>query len=133
MTTPHPPLDEATLQQWLDDYGAAWEARDPEAAARLFTASATYQETPHAEPFIGREGVAGYWAKVTADQRDVAFDAKILAIENDVGVAEWSAAFRNAAAGVRVELDGVFVLRFEGALCRELREWWFARTEPEPS
>lgn len=122
-------LDETTLRQWLDDYGAAWQARNAEAAAQLFTPTATYQETPYAEPFVGREGVARYWTSATAEQRDVAFEANILAIAGDIGVAEWSATFKNATSGVQIGLDGVFVLRFDGKLCRELREWWFLRPE----
>lgn len=121
-------LENAALRRWLDDYGAAWERRDPDAAARLFTADASYRETPYAEPSRGRDGVREYWATVTANQRDVGFTAEILAIDGRTGVAQWTAAFTDAASGAPVELNGVFVLEFDaGGLCSMLREWWFVR------
>jgi nuclear transport factor 2 (NTF2) superfamily protein len=123
-------LDAATLQRWLDGYGAAWEERDPDAAARLFTMNASYRETPYAEPFRGRNGIRDYWASVTAGQREVDFDAEILAIDGNVGVAHWSATFTDAAGAAPVELDGVFVLEFDSqGLCSELREWWLLRPD----
>jgi ketosteroid isomerase-like protein len=125
-------LSRASLQQWLDGYGAAWRARDAQAAGALFTENASYRETPYAEPFQGRTGIAQYWATVTADQRDVRFEAHIIAVDGNTGIAEWSATFANAASGDVVGLDGVFVLEFDASgLCSSLREWWFLRPTPE--
>ena len=45
------------VQRWLDDYRKAWETRDADAAAALFTEDATYREQPYEEPYRGREGV----------------------------------------------------------------------------
>jgi len=126
------PLTRASLQRWLDGYGAAWQARDAQAATVLFTENASYRETPYAEPFRGRDGIAQYWATVTADQRDVQFESRIIAIEGSTGIAEWSATFATAATGDIVGLDGVFVLEFDaGGLCSSLREWWFVRPSGE--
>lgn len=121
-------LDEARLEQWLAGYEAAWENKDAAAAAALFAPDARYHETPYAEPFRGREGIAAYWADVTAEQRDIDFEFDIVAVEGDTGVARWSAAFASGPDGDRVELDGVFVLGFaaDGTVA-ELREWWHAR------
>ena len=49
-----------TLKSWLDAYGRAWENRDPEAAASLFTENATYHESPHDEPMRGRSKIVEY-------------------------------------------------------------------------
>jgi len=121
-------LSHAALQRWLDGYGAAWEQRDAAAASALFSEDAEYRETPYADAYRGRTGIAEYWAAVTADQREVEFTSRIIAIEGNTGVAEWSATFVNAASGDTVGLDGVFVLEFDArGLCAELREWWFLR------
>jgi ketosteroid isomerase-like protein len=123
-----PAIDAATVEQWLAGYEAAWENKDAAAAAALFTADARYQETPYSEPFRGREGIADYWANVTADQRDIDFEFEVLAVDGRTGVASWSAVFAVGPAGDRVELNGVFVLEFAPqGLCAELREWWHAR------
>lgn len=46
-------MTEPELATWLSRYGAAWEARDPEAAAALFTEDAEYFWTPFGDPNPG--------------------------------------------------------------------------------
>lgn len=121
-------LTTATLANWLARYGQAWEQRDPDQAAALFTGNAPYHETPFDAPKAGRAGIRDYWATVTADQRNVAFKSEIVTVSGETGIARWSATLTSAASGARVELDGVFVLKFDaGGLCSELREWWHVR------
>lgn len=116
------------LEQWLTRYGEAWENRDADKVGDLFAANAVYYETPYAEPFRGRKGVRDYWSSVTADQRDVSFRSEVVGIAGDTGVARWNAKFKLASSGASVELDGVFLLEFDGSgLCTSLREWWHAR------
>jgi ketosteroid isomerase-like protein len=121
-------LTSPSLEKWLASYGAAWEARDGAAAARIFTPDARYHEMPFEEPKKGRAGIQEYWSKVTADQRDVKFESKVIAVNGNTGVAHWSAKFRMESSGATVELDGVFVLQFDSAgQCSNLREWWHVR------
>lgn len=121
-------ISRADLEAWLDAYERAWEQKDPDAAASLFTADAQYFETPYAEPFKGAAGVREYWARVTADQRDIDFRYDIVAVEGNKGVAAWSAVFNTISGGARVELNGVFVLEFaDSRRCKTLREWWLVR------
>ena len=47
-------MDESALKRWLEEYGRAWENRDPEAAAGLYAEDGSYQVTPFAEPLRGR-------------------------------------------------------------------------------
>jgi hypothetical protein len=122
-------LTPSVLESWLARYKQAWEQRDPEQAAALFTENAPYRETPFDAPKAGRAGIRDYWATVTADQRNVDFKSAVVAVNGQTGVARWSASLTSAASGARVELDGVFVLTFDGnGLCSELREWWHVRT-----
>lgn len=116
------------LGRWLSRYGQAWEARDADAVAGLFTEDARYFETPYAEPFKGRDGVKQYWSTVTADQRDVDFESETIGVVGRTGIARWSARFKLASSGGSVELNGVFLLEFDDAgQCSSLREWWHAR------
>lgn len=118
-------LSPATLDGWLKQYGAAWEARDGAAAAALFTADASYHEMPFDAPKAGRAGIESYWREVTADQRDVKFKYEAIAVNGNTGVAHWSAEFRLQSTGATVKLDGVFVLDFDASgKCAKLREWW---------
>jgi uncharacterized protein (TIGR02246 family) len=111
------------VQQWLDDYRTAWETRDADAAAALFTDDATYREQPYEEPYRGREGVHAYWTRVTATQSDIRFrTGKVVAAGSHAAV-EWWVTLRND--GAEVTLAGEFFLVFdEGGLVRHLREYW---------
>ena len=121
-------INDKDLSRWLEAYGAAWVNKDPAAAAALFTEDASYQETPYAEPFKGRAGIAEYWATVTKDQVDIDFTYQVLATSGNTGFAQWSARFRLASENARVELNGIFVLEFADTThVSSLREWWHVR------
>jgi uncharacterized protein (TIGR02246 family) len=121
-------LTPAAVEAWLARYKQAWEQRDPELAAALFTENAPYHEMPFDPPKAGRPGIRDYWATVTADQRNVDFKCRVIAVNGQTAVARWSVSLTSASSGARIELDGVFILEFEDAgLCRELREWWHVR------
>lgn len=123
-------LTMAELARWLEAYGDAWESRDPVKAAALFSEDSTYQVTPYEEAHQGPDGVAGYWAGVTAGQRNVQFEFQPLSVAGRTGIAHWSAEFDIEATGGRLVLDGIFVLDFDqNGKCRRLREWWHSKSE----
>lgn len=124
-------LTPAVLEAWLARYEQAWELRDATRAQALFTADARYHEMPFDAPKAGRSGIGDYWTTVTADQRNIDFKSQVIAVNGAIGVARWSASLMSAASGMRIELDGVFILTFDSSgLCSELREWWHVRTSP---
>ena len=112
--------------QWLDRYGNAWVAGDPEAAVALFSADAAYYETPFAAPMIGTEAIRRYWTEGAKNaQIDVAFEATPVSLSGNTGFARWRATFRRVPSKTFVELDGVLAARFDDAMrCEEFREWW---------
>jgi len=121
-------IDSAAVSAWLASYGAAWEGRNADRAAALFTEGATYLETPFAEPFAGRDAIHAYWARVTADQSDIDFRFAVIAVQGMTGIAEWSTRLRSISGDTPVELNGVFVLEFADAdQVSSLREWWHVR------
>ncbi len=121
-----------TVHDWLEGYRSAWENRDPDAAAALFTPDAPYREQPYQEPFQGREGVRAYWAEVTATQSDVRFRYGAPIVTADRTVVEWWVTMRNG--GADVTLAGIFLLRFDNdGLCSDLNEYWhFSEGQVEP-
>lgn len=125
-------MNETELANWLEAYGRAWERRDPEAAAALFSADARYYETPFAPPARGRDGVRAYWAHATRNQADISFAYDTISASNGRGIARWQSRYTRPSSGARVTLDGIFLLEFnDDGLCRELREWWH-RSEGTP-
>jgi hypothetical protein len=126
---PARPLTPAALEAWLARYKEAWVERDPARAAALFTQDAAYHEMPFDAPKAGRSGIRDYWATVTADQRDIDFTSSVVAVSGSTGIARWAARLKSASSGMRIELDGIFLLTFDDAgLCSELREWWHVKT-----
>jgi nuclear transport factor 2 (NTF2) superfamily protein len=128
-------MDETTFAHWLDRYKTAWESRDPDAAADLFTTDGSYRETPFDAAMQGRAAIRAYWAAGPRDsQRDVAFAYEVWAVLGGgrVGVCRWRCSFTRIADGGRVELDGVFRCAFategrEAGRCQTFEEWWHER------
>jgi ketosteroid isomerase-like protein len=122
------PLDTPAVEAWLQKYGAAWVARDAAAAGPLFSNDATYHEMPFDAPKQGRAAIEEYWRTITADQRDVKFESKVISTNGNTGVAHWKATFRLQSTGATIALDGVFVLEFDDqGVCKSLREWWHVK------
>lgn len=114
------------LNAWLRDYGSAWETRDADLVAALFTEDATYQETPFVEPMRGRAAIRAYWDRaVVRAQEQVQFGYEVLSLGDAVCLARWHASFVRIRTKSAVKLDGVFLLTFDDQRrCQALREWW---------
>jgi len=114
-----------SVLEWIEAYGRAWETRDADAAAELFTPDAVYRDVPLGPPHLGQDGVRSYWANVTStqDQVQVRFGDPIVAADGRRAAVEWWVTMLNAQA--EVTLTGVLVLRFApDGRCEELREAW---------
>lgn len=113
---------------WLRALGDAWERRDPEAAAALFTDDATYSTDPFTPPRRGRPAVRAYWAGEVAGQRDVRVRFGEPVVSGDRAVAEWWATLRDDGADpAGSTLAGIVVLRFAAdGRCAALREYWMS-------
>lgn len=124
----HRAMNSTEFANWLERYGQAWVKRDPEAALKLFASDARYYETPFDAPLVGRAAIGRYWQHVSESQENISFKATPLAIVTSACIARWRAKFTRIPNGTRVELDGVFLLKFDSqGLCVELREWWHRR------
>ena len=114
-----------TVQEWIDAYGRAWEERDADAAAAIFTDDAIYRDHPLGPPHEGSDGVRSYWSNVTAtqDQVQVRWGAPVVAPDQRKAAVEWWVTMLNG--GAEVTLTGILFLRFAGdGRCEELREAW---------
>jgi ketosteroid isomerase-like protein len=112
-----------TVDEWVKAYRQAWEARDPDAAATLFTDDAAYRSLIFEEPHVGTEGVADYWRTVTESQSDVAVRMGRPIVDGDrVTVEFWTTM---QSAGVPATLAGCLLLDMApDGRCRRLREYW---------
>jgi hypothetical protein len=121
----------AGLSEWLDAYGKAWEARDAEAAADLFTEDAVYQWGPFGRKLRGRVMIREAWAEALEDQDNVSFGYEVLSASNRGGIARWWVIADVPSRQVRARDEGIFRLAFdESGLCRSLEEWFNQTEEP---
>jgi hypothetical protein len=113
------------FKSWLDSYAQAWENRNPEAAATLFTEDGTYQVTPFVEPMRGRKAIFEYWSEVARTEENIRFGYEILVANAELNIARWSASFVIVLPGLQTQLDGIFLISLDDAgRCKSLQEWW---------
>jgi uncharacterized protein (TIGR02246 family) len=118
-------MERATFKSWLEAYGRAWVARNPQAAADLFAEDGTYQVTPFVEPMRGRAAILEYWSNVARTEQDIQFGYEILAVTEEAGIARWWASFVIVPQGLQTKLEGIFLITLDAdGRCRSLREWW---------
>ena len=116
-------MDRGWVDAWLDGYRRAWEQADSPAAVGLFTTDASYRSHPLRPAHTGHDGVAAYWGRATADQRDVRVRFGDPVVDGDRVAVEWWTVM--GWEGSPVTVVGCLVLAFAGdGRCRELRECW---------
>ena len=111
------------VSEWIEGYRQAWENRDPQAAAALFTDDAWYRSNIYEDPHVGHEGVTAYWTGVTAAQSDVSVRmGEPFAHGDRVTVEFWTTM---NVEGAPVTLAGCLLLEFApDGRCRRMREYW---------
>jgi uncharacterized protein (TIGR02246 family) len=123
-------MNRETFTTWVNTLIRAWENRDAQAAANLFTEDASYQENPFNEPLRGRDAIRAYWADVPRTQDQIEASYEVLNVAESTGTARWSASYVRIPTGERVHLEGVFVASFdESGQAHAFREWWHMREE----
>ena len=114
-------------KKWMETYAKAWEKRDPELAASLFTEEATYQEDPFDEPLRGRGAIREYWEAATGFHRDVHMTWGEPIVVGELLIAEWRTKYARLDTHKQHELRGIMLIQFDGELAKSLHEYWLRR------
>lgn len=118
-------MNQQNFENWLENYKNAWENKNPNEAAKLFSVDATYRETPFDEPMRGRGAIVEYWKEVENSQKDIVFDYEVLAVDREKGIAHWKASFKRMENEQLIKLDGILIAYFnEENECTKFEEWW---------
>ncbi|MFB3916188.1 MAG: nuclear transport factor 2 family protein [Terriglobales bacterium] len=125
--TRQPLLRTADTDKFLASFKEAWETRNAELAASLFTRDAYYRKDPFDAPIVGREAIHDYWHLATSVQKDVHFTVTNAFRSGYVLVAEWICTYCQRENGHRRELAGMFVADFYGKQVRNFRAYWHSR------
>ena len=124
-------MDSKSFRSWLIHYGHAWKTKNPNLIPELFTKEATYHEKSFDKPMVGLDEIKNYWKMISETQNDIQFEFEILDVISNRGMAHWSASFLRTLQGVRVELDGIFLVELNSEnKCTKFQEWWHSKKTP---
>lgn len=132
------------IEQFMQGYKAAWEARDDAMFANLFAKDGQYHNTPFSVQ-VGHAQLREYWNRVKL-QEDVQLNYEVLCALPYGGIAQWHVTYQvaseelfriwarstgtNLVARVagdplpRMVLDGVLQADFAAGRCKSCRLWW---------
>ena len=79
--------DRATVSRWLAGYEAAWRSPGTEDLAGLFTADATYLQSPYHQPLAGLDAIRRMWEAEREGPDEVfTLATEILAVDGPLAV-----------------------------------------------
>ena len=117
-------IDYATVGEWLESYGRAWQTFDGDAWVALFSEEAEYHEDPFGTPLVGHNALRAYLLDASASERDVEFTVERHWVSGTTGLAAWHAAFVRKPGDEHARLAGFLTVEFaaDGRADR-FREW----------
>lgn len=108
----------------IETYGKAWETKDPELIATIFTEEATYNDPKEPEN-NGLEAIKEYWRyKVIGEQDDIKFDIRHIWVDGDAVIAEWHATFKDTKRNLFIDMTEVAIFTVSGDKFSALREYY---------
>jgi len=127
------PMRHADVQNWLDDYIAAWAGNDADAIGALFAEDAVYSYRPWEsddQTVRGRDAIVESWLEEPDDPTSWAAEYEPYAVDGDRAVAVgWSRYAPHDGHPERL-YHNAYLLRFDGdGRCVEFREFYMRRDD----
>ena len=117
-------MNKSGFEAWLKKHGKAWSERNPQAAASLFSKDCKYYESALGEPCENWDAILKLWSVVPENQRDVTFDFKIIAIEENAGIVNWRVERTLLPSNEKQLIDGIYEISLNGqGLCTYFKQW----------
>ena len=132
------------IEDFMRGYKTAWESKDEDAFAALFTPNGEYHNTPFAVQ-IGYVQLSEYWLRIK-HQNDIQVSYQILASTATSGISHWHVTYQVASEELfqiwakssgtnlvsrnqgdplpRMVLDGVLMAEFAENRCSKSQIWW---------
>ena len=104
-------------EEWLNKLKTYWFNKDIESAVSLFTKTTFYQETPFMRLYTTIQEINQEWQHIK-DEDIESIDIKLLAIDGDTVIAEWTLKQNSQ------EYDGIYEIKFNYNLeCIYFKSW----------
>ena len=81
-------VDRDAVRAWIDGYVRAWNSNERDDIVRLFTEDARYLTEPHAQPWVGHDGIVEGWLDSKDEPGDTTFEFDVLAVEGPLAIVE---------------------------------------------
>ncbi len=108
----------------IEIYGKAWESRDLDLIATIFTDDATYND-PKEKENVGIESIKEYWkTKVIGEQEDIKFELRNLWVDGDTVIAEWHATFKDTKRNLLIDMMETAIFTVRDGKFSALREYY---------
>jgi ketosteroid isomerase-like protein len=117
------------VSRWLAGYEAAWRTAGAESLAALFTADATYLQSPYAQPVTGLDAIGRMWEEEREGPDEVfTLTAGILAVDGETAVIRAEVRYGDPP---RQEYRDLWIIRLgDDGRCRWFEEWPFWPDRP---
>jgi ketosteroid isomerase-like protein len=114
--------DRAIVSGWLARYESAWRSPGTESLAALFTADATYLQSPYEQPVTGLDAIRGMWEDEREGPDEVfTLVTAILAVDGPTAVVRAEVRYGDPPSQ---EYRDLWVIRFaEDGRCTWFEEW----------
>jgi ketosteroid isomerase-like protein len=113
-------LSRDTVQQWLDDYVAAWRSYDADAIRALFAPDATYAYEPWEAPLRGPDAIVASWLEDRDDPGSWAAAYAPALIEGNAAIATGETRYSDGK-----HFSNLFQLEFDDeGRCTRFVEWY---------
>ena len=114
--------DRALVSRWLAGYEAAWRSPGTASLAGLFTADASYLQSPYELPVIGLDAIARMWdAERESPDEVFTLATDILAVDGPVAVVRAEVRYGDP---LRQEYRDLWVIRLDDVgRCFRFEEW----------
>jgi len=110
--------------EWFNKLGKAWIERDPHEAANLFSKDVKYYESVFDSPCENWNRVFELWKVVPTNQKNVTFDFEVIAIKDNLAVANWKVTRILLSTNQKQIIDGIFVIKLNNeGRCNYFKQW----------
>ena|SRR3989338_1447970 len=122
-------MNKSDFETWFKKLGKAWSARNPKAAASLFSKDCKYYESVFVEPCKNWDDILKLWLIVPKNQKNVTFEFKLISISDNVGIANWKVTRTLLPSNEKQLVDGIFQVSLnKQGLCNYFKQWRAVKT-----
>lgn len=121
---------EEKYEEWVKRFMESWKNLDWKETMSLISKEVKYYENPIDEPCTSYEKVTKLWEVVEENQKDISYQYKILAYNENVCIINWQMERTFIPTNERQIIDGIFEISLDNnGLLSNFKQWRFTKAE----